>query len=124
MIRALDEYAALRAVEFDCPFRVGHSGRVYDRVESVYAPEVYNSDETDVEILSDDWEAFSAGYTGQWGYNGPVMHQSEFIGGALADDILSSPGMYVVCTVEVLPSDDDPEPLPAGWIVLRKREES
>lgn len=124
MIRALDEYAALRRVEFDSPFRVGHSGRIYDRVEGVYAPEVFHSETDDVEIVSSDWEAFSAGYTGQWGYNGPVMHQSEYLGGALADDILSTPGVYVVCTVEVLPSDDDPDPFPAGWIVLRRLEES
>lgn len=131
MISALEQYAALRRVEFDCPFQVGHSGNIYPSVDGVYAPEVWHDEVSDVligeegwEVSEEGWEAFSTGYTGQHGYSGPVMHASEYIGGRLADDILTTPGVYVVCAVEVLPEDDDPEPFPAGWIVLRKVDQS
>jgi hypothetical protein len=63
------------------------------------------------------WEPLS-GYTGQYGYNGAVMHASEYLGGRLAADILDDPGVYVVVTVEVMPTDDEPEPFPAGWAVF------
>lgn len=35
------------------------------------------------------------GYTRQDGYRGPSMHASEFIGGDLADHIMSTPGDYM-----------------------------
>lgn len=129
-VSALDQYKALRRVEFDCPFRVGVSGTLHpDPMTSVHAPEVYHSPEHDVEVMSEEWETFSDGYTGQHSYSGPVMHQSEFLGGRLADDILTTPGVYVVTAVEVLPEDalegEDPDdPFPAGWIVLKMREEA
>lgn len=112
-MRALDQYKALRNVEFDCPFRVGHSGTVYEDVPNVYAPEVYHSDTDDVEVADDRWEPLT-GYTGQYSYSGAVMHPSETLGGHLADDILTTPGVYVLVVVEVLDEDE-----PAGWAVLR-----
>lgn len=53
------------------------------------------------ESLPEGWSLMS-GYTGQYGYNGPHMHQSEFIGGRMARDILETPGLYVV--LEVTPN--------------------
>lgn len=58
------------------------------------------------------WEVLR-GFTGQYSYNGVVMHPSEFIGGYLEDHILDHPGLYVAVVVE---TDDDDEP--AGWAVL------
>ena len=65
--------------------------------------------------LRGGWELMT-GYTGQYGYRGPVMHASEFIGGGMADYILSTPGLYVSFIVDVEPLEDgDSEP--AGWAV-------
>ena len=54
------------------------------------------------------------GFTGQHGYNGPVMHPSEYIGGGLARHILDTPGQYAVATVD----DDDGEAY--GWVVMHR----
>lgn len=114
----------LADIEFDTVFQVDGTGNVFE-VDSIYAPDVLHDDSethADIEIYSTDWEAFSNGYTGQYGYNGPVMHQSETLSGALAKDILSSPGIYCLTSVEVHPTDDDPDPFPAGWIILKKKD--
>ena len=77
------------------------------------------------------WEFFSRGYTGQYGYNGPEMHQSEFIGGRMAKDILATPGEYAVCAVRYECDDDCREFWEDGeescgdyhyesWVVLKK----
>jgi len=60
------------------------------------------------------------GYTGQYGYHGAVMHASEYIGGGLADDILSTPGTYVVVVVNVEDDEADEFAEPAGWAILRQ----
>lgn len=41
-------------------------------------------------------------------------------GGRIVRDVLAEPGVYVLVVVEVLPEDDDDEPEPAGWAVLRQ----
>ena len=123
-------------IDFDSPFTVAPGGNVFQPLFGIYAPAVTHSESADVEIDSPEWESFSIGYTGQYGYNGAVMHASETLSGALARDILSTPGTYVVCAVESVPCYDDPtsdpcfpdEPEycetygcecdPAGWIVL------
>ena len=87
-------------IEFDCPFRVDADGNVTDAHE-FYAPTVY-----DEEIDSDRWEFFSAGYTGQYGYNGPVMHNSEILSGRLESDILETPGVYVIVACDWSCDDD------------------
>jgi len=80
---------------------------------NVVAPEVYWDTGTHhMDTGGVPWSLMS-GYTGQYGYNGPVMHTSEFIGGTMADDILSEPGYYVALVVEDM---DDPDN-PAGWVV-------
>lgn len=101
---------SLESVEFDRPFAVD-TGGVVTWADGYHAPSVYGSD-GEVDIDSDQWEFFSTGYTGQYGYNGPVMHDSEFLGGRLARDILETPGVYVLCPVYW---EDDSE----GWVVLR-----
>lgn len=52
------------------------------------------------------WEPM-AGYTGQYGYNGPHMHPSEYVGGGMARDILDTPGLYVCVLVDYGPCTDD-----------------
>lgn len=94
----------LRAVEFDHPFTVTAAGELADAPTGIYAPDYYN--DTDAEELARvGWEALT-GYTGQYGYNGPHMHSSEYLGGGLARDVLSTPAVYVVVAVNVLPEDE------------------
>ena len=103
MTRTTTTHAELSAIaDFDHPFTVSDNGTLSD-AHDVYAPEVHHSDVHDISIDSAgyaEWEALT-GYTGQYSYNGAVMHASEFLGGRLADDILATPGTYVVTVVSV-----------------------
>lgn len=107
-----------RIAEFDHVFTVTPAGAVVDGPRGIYAPEYYD-DTTAAELTGAGWEALT-GYTGQYGYSGPHMHASEFIGGRLARDILETPGAYVVVVVAVMPDTEDDDPEPAGWAVLRQ----
>ena len=108
--------------EFDHVFRVLEGGRIEDRPEpgNIWAPEVY-----DEEIISDEWEWFSANYTGQYSYNGPIMHASEQFSGSLYSDVMETPGTYVLVVSE---SDyregleEWEETEPCGWGVLKLKE--
>ena len=106
-----------RIADFDHPFTVAADGSL-DHAEGTYAPDVFNSETNDIDIDGPAWEALT-GYTGQYSYSGAVMHPSEYLGGRLAQDILATPGTYVVVAVECYPTDGDPEPEPAGWAILR-----
>lgn len=120
----MHEYKKVNDVDFDHPFRIGFGGVITDAAPGIYGPEsVMHSEENDVDIdcLNEEWQPFSQGYTGQFGYRGPVMHASEYIGGRLEADILATPGVYVVTSVEVEPDEEDEDPEPAGWIVLKRK---
>lgn len=107
-------------MEFDHPVTV-KDGKVVDAPANVYAPELtwYEGDYDDSDLESQannsGWELLR-GYTGQDGYNGPIMHASEFIGGGLEKDILAEDGTYVAVSVESENRDDEP----VGWAVARK----
>lgn len=77
-------------VEFDCPFEIHADGSVTDW-HDMYAPDL-----CDDELEGDGWSLWTHGYSGQYGYAGPIMHNSEFIGGGLERDLLATPGVYVV----------------------------
>lgn len=116
--------------QFDAPFVMDGStiaGRFWGEVPGVTAPEVYH-DETDDIVIDGvrwedckEWEPIRC-FSGQYGYKGAVMHASEFIGSALAEHMsdLSEivPQVFVVVVVNVLPTDDDKDPEPAGWAIL------
>lgn len=104
-------------MQFDHVVRVAPDGTVTDRVDGVWAPEIHIDTDDDGQILdqherdmveyvrSQGWE-LETGWTGQYLAKGsPVMHTSEFIGGALADHILATPGLWVACVVDT----DNPE---------------
>jgi len=108
------------------------SGRVQDSDE--FGPEVvYVELDADEQIIDAscngidmtgyyDWELLE-GFTGQHGYSGPIMHESEYIGGGLAAHILSHPGHYVVVSVDGwLPesNDDEVSSVSVGWAVAFK----
>src|SRR5688572_20005269 len=82
-------------MEIDHVIRVHEDGTVTWERE-VYAPELFDGE------LHQHWESpqwsLMDGYSGQQGYSGPLMHQSEVIGGGMERDILAQPGLYVALT--------------------------
>lgn len=108
-----DIYALNNLMEFDHVIEVHEDGTVSERSD-IYAPECFG----DEMILG--WTLLR-GYSGQWKYSGPVMHDSEFIGGGMARDILSTPGVYVAVIVYDLNAKDDEDNI-AGWAVARKND--
>lgn len=88
-----DPYWLNKQIEFGCPVVVKADGSI-ERAD-VTAPDLY-----DDELSDSAWTFFTAGYTGQHGYSGPIMHNSEFISGRLADDIVAQPGYYVALVSE------------------------
>ena len=103
-------------MEFDHVIRVNGAGAISA------VPEIYAPSSLDGEIDSDKWEFFTTGYSGQDRYNGPWMHNSEYIGGRLEDDILATPGVYVSIVGYYLPEDDSEELDVEGWAILKLKE--
>lgn len=130
-------------MEFDHVIRVIHIGDSEQPEVIVidaggYSPELYMDLDSDGQLLpgsdaelnrqanSAGWDLMR-GYTGQYGYDGPVMHASEFIGGYLEDAILAQPGLYVVTEPRGLAPDNLPEDVRdeieqdgIGWVVCRR----
>ena len=130
----------MRSIHLNEHMKIGHivavypGGMVRDSDHGLHEPESL------IETLDDDagsimkehedawrerieaagWEVFTDGYSGQDSYRGPIMHPSEYIGGQLERDILERPGLYVAVSVECLPTESQPEPQVAGWVVLRR----
>ena len=111
-------------MEFDHVVTVHEDGTVTDGPDDVYAPEFHDGELTDPK-----WTEFSHGYTGQYGVASP-MHNSEFIGGLLADDIRETPGTYVA-VVCYWSCDDEcerdeygecREDHAEGWAVMRLKD--
>lgn len=112
-------------VEFDSPFLINGDGTA--ELSGNFAPNVYGEQgQNDPEIEASPkkgWE-FMRGYTGQYGYNGPEMHTSEFLGGRMAEDIVNTPGEYAVVAVQYLCDEfcgfcDDETHL-ESWAVIRR----
>ena len=75
--------------------------------------------------LPDDWTLLT-GFTGQYGYSGALMHQSEFIGGGLERHIRENAGYYVAVIVDGLVDDPTGEVKtePDSWAVAFKELDS
>ena len=123
-------------MEFDHVIEVHPDGTVTDGPRGIYAPERLEHGEgpdgkVDPYGMLGDWTLITTGYSGQYGYGGPIMHNSELIGGRLAEDILSTPGLYVAL---VCYWPDDPDTADEdrdaggdyieGWAVARLDSES
>lgn len=74
-----------------------------------------------IHCLPEGWETLS-GFTGQYSYNGPVMHPSEYIGGGLERYIRENAGYYVALVVDGIGGPDD-EDNNIGWAVAFKSAE-
>lgn len=122
-------------MDFYHVIRVAADGTVTDSPESPYLDEAVRSVLVDPEAwhwedeinLPEGWSLMD-GYSGQYGYSGPVMHVSEYIGGGMARDILATPGDYVALPVESdcgytqenCSEDSGCDCEPAGWVVVTK----
>ena len=113
----------INAFEFGHVFTLHPDGTITEP-RGIYAPDVCHDDATDITIDGKGWRALT-GMTGQYGYNGAVMHASEYIGKGIADYLLElaadEPQTFVVVVVECLPDEDEDEDAdvePAGWAIL------
>jgi hypothetical protein len=114
-------YAALsHLMEFDCPIEVHADGRVTDGPAGVYAPDLYDDELDTSGPVGNGWGAWELldGYSGQDRYAGPIMHDSEFIGGGMARDILDQPGVYVAVAA-YYSAEHTHEALGAGSVLCR-----
>ena len=108
-------------MEFDTVIYSAGNGYV-ETVTAIWSPELYfyldPSEPNGMyrQELTEPWELMN-GYSGQYGYSGPVMHPSEFIGGKMATDILEQEGYYVAVTASY--ERPDAEPDIDGWAVAR-----
>lgn len=104
-------------MEFDHVIEVHADGSVTGAPAGIYAPSLW-----DGELDDDSWTLMN-GYSGQDRYAGPIMHNSEFIGGRMEIDILATPGYYVALVSsysEDADGFDDEEGNVEGWAVARK----
>jgi len=118
-------------MEFDHVIFVSGDGQIHEDFDEMYAPEVYVALDEDGQISADaevsmiddvigqGWDLLS-GWTGQYRYNGAIMHDSEYIGGGLAAHIRENPGFYVAVVVMGMPYDEDDEYEPVGWAVAHQ----
>lgn len=103
-------------MDFDHVIEVHADGSITDGPEGVYAPSLY-----DDELDDTSWTLLN-GYSGQDRYSGPVMHNSEYIGGQMERDIRERPGLYVAI-VATWPTDDETDDEGddvEGWAVAYK----
>lgn len=99
-------------MEFDTVIRVNENGTV-DVLRDMNTPDLY-----DGYLMGDGWELLN-GFSGQYGYSGPIMHESEFIGGGIARYILSTPGLYVSLVSYYTPETEEDDNID-GWAVAYK----
>jgi hypothetical protein len=112
------KYAKVNDVDFDHPFRVLPDGTVDDEgLDNVYAPDLM-----DEEIDSDEWEFWTTGRSGQYGYAGPDHAQFRVHRRWTGTRPAREPGVYVTVVAGWTPGEeDDPEEgtILEGWAILK-----
>lgn len=86
-------------LDFDHVIALSAAGVISDAPAGVYAPECYEPAPDSIDA-GDGWELITSGLTGQYGYNGPWLHDSEVIAGGVARRVLDHAsdhdgGLYV-----------------------------
>ena len=88
-----------------------------------WAPEVIEFETApgmwEIECTDSEWELLS-GWSGQYGYSGPGMHASEFLGGALAQHIIDTPGLYAATVPAVLPLEEEDDTDADTWVIAHR----
>lgn len=110
MVVTPGELSAL--MDFDHVIRVHPDGTVSEP-DGIYAPGLYDDE---MDTADARWKLMD-GYSGQDRYSGPIMHESEFIGGRMAADVLANPGLYVALVGYWTPEDEDDEDNLEGWAI-------
>ncbi len=119
-------------MQMDHVIRVDDDGLVHDDVRGMYGPEhFYAPVDEDGQYTADTEKEIGEQLRGQgWNPEGGwscqqgtksgdyTMHDSEFIGGSLAEHILATPGYWVACEVRT-DEDDEETDNHAGWVVMR-----
>lgn len=82
-----------------------HPGGEISEPQGIYGPELMLDDE----IGDGSWRLVT-GWSGQYRYHGPTMHDSEYIGGALAQHILNTPGYWVAVSSAYTCDDGEHKP--------------
>lgn len=69
---------------------------------------------------------FINGFSGQDRYAGPIMHESEYLGGGMAQYVLDNPGVYALVAAYYAPEDETEDSAPEihGWALVRLKENS
>jgi hypothetical protein len=105
-------------------------GNVTDGPSSLYAPQPYVDLNSEGQMISlspadihdlGEWTLLD-GFSGQHGYSGPIMHESEFVGGGLERHIRENAGYYAVVEITGIGGDDDDNCV--GWAVAFRSEAS
>ncbi len=110
------EIAPETPVGSDAGMSVGYDLLGAPRTHS--GPLVSNSDsELQRQARAYGWDGLLTGFTGQYAYNGPCMHESEYVGGGLERYILENPGWY--CVTAITDGDSEDSDL-CGWAVAYK----
>lgn len=118
--------AQVQAADFDHAFTLTRTGDIdwaLTEPEGVWAPSaMVDGQDGGVEFDGSGWETITDGMSGQYSYNGPIMHPSEYIGRRIGEELLrlaeDGPVTFVAVVVESRGDDEEA----AGWTVVRKVE--
>lgn len=109
--------ALSKIADFDHIFAVLPDGTVADTeggvplstVYGLHAPDAHEPDVHATTLTYGDatWSLPLSGLTGQYGYSGPWLHDSEMIVGGVAERVLSTPGLWVAIYATFDCDDDD-----------------
>lgn len=116
-----DQHDALaRIADFDHVFAVLPGGNVTDDFppdkSNLHAPEAVDVDPLATKL--DGWQLPLSGLTGQHGYDGPWLHDSERIAGGVAERVLSMPGYWVA--IYATYTEDGEDDIIDGWTMAYK----
>lgn len=87
-------------MDFDHVIEIRHDGAIVDRAD-VWAPELCDGELP----YGSDWHLLD-GFSGQYRYSGPMMHQSEYVGGGMERYIRENPAIYVALVNTPMCADD------------------